>query len=218
MIIALIVVCMLIVALPNLFAYVGSKASIYDVDEAQQTVQAGAPYDCLVVLGAAVHPDGTPSSILKDRLDTAYQAYQEGIASKIVVSGDNKSDTSYNEVKVMKHYLVDLGIPSEDIFCDHAGMNTYDSMYRVKNVFGAQNIAIVTQTYHLYRAIFDAHGLGMSAIGIESDLHTYENQSYYDAREIAARVSDARKILTKAQSRYLSQPVSLDQSGDVTDW
>lgn len=216
--IIVVVVCVLIIAIPNLVAVLGSRSSIHDVQGAQQVAESDGQYDCLLVLGAAVYPNGRPSSILQDRLDTAYDAYQAGIAPKIIVSGDDKSDSSYNEVKVMKQYLVDRGIPSEDIFCDHAGMNTYDSMYRAKNVFGVQRIAVVTQTYHLYRALFDARGLGMDSIGVESDVRSYANQDYYDLREVGARVSDAWKILRKAHSEYLSEPVSLDQSGDVTDW
>ena len=109
-------------------------------------------------------------------------------------------------------------MPSEDIFCDHAGICTYDSMYRAANVFQARTMVVVTQAYHLPRALYDANSLGIKAVGVSASLHTYTGQSSYDQREFMARISDFGKVLTKAKSTYLSEPVSLDQSGDVTTW
>ena len=171
--------------------------------------------DCIVVLGASVLPDGTPSPILRDRLDVGAELYFEGAAPKIIVSGDD-GDISYNEVAGMKGYLTELGVPSEDVFCDHSGFNTYDSMWRARNVFGAERIIVVTQTYHEYRALFNAQGVGMQALGVSSDLHDYADQDYYDFREILARVKDFGQVLTQAEATSVGEPISLDQSGDVT--
>ena len=171
--------------------------------------------DCIVVLGASVLPDGTPSPILRDRLDVGAKLYFEGAAPKIIVSGDD-GDISYNEVAGMKGYLIELGVPSEDVFCDHSGFNTYDSMWRAHNVFGADRIIVVTQTYHEYRALFNAQGVGMQALGVSSDLHDYADQDYYDFREILARVKDFGQVLTQAEATSVGEPISLDQSGDVT--
>lgn len=211
--------CALIIGIPNAVEYFGNANKIEDASTAiTNATSSGETYDCILVLGASVYSDGTPSGILQDRLDTAIKLYNAGLAPKIIMSGDDESDSSYDEVTNMKAYAVAQGVSSEDIFCDHAGLNTYDSMYRAKNVFNVKTMVVVTQTYHLYRALFDANALGIDAVGVNSNLHVYQKQSYYDFREVFARVSDFGKIITKAKSTYLSEPVSLNQSGDVTTW
>ena len=183
---------------PNLVDYFGQRGKIKTPEEL-----AGEQHDCIIVLGAAVFPDGTPTTILKDRIQVAADLYKAGVAPKIIMSGDNQSDReTYNEVFNMKRYAVEeLGVPSEDVFCDHAGLNTYDSMYRAYHVFGAQRIVVVTQTYHLYRALFDAASFHMEAVGVPADLRTYLYQTYYDAREVLARVSDTLKVIGKSVAR-----------------
>ena len=215
LILIVIIGCALVIGVPNLYEYFTGTSKIFTTTQAEA---AGKTYDCILVLGASVNSDGTPSTILQDRLDTAVALYSAGLAPKIIVSGDDESDKSYDEVTNMKAYLVKQGIPSSDIFCDHAGINTYDSMYRAKNVFSVNTMIVVTQTYHQYRALFDANSLGMTAVGVESDVRTYANQGYYDLREVFARVSDFGKVITKQKSTYLSEAVSLSQSGDVTSW
>ena len=169
-----------------------------------------------MVLGASVFADGTPSGILQDRLDDGIALYRAGAAPKMIMSGDN-STVSYNEVKAMKDYAIAQGVPSEDIFCDHAGFSTYESMYRAKHVFGAERIVVATQTYHLYRALYSARGLGVEALGVPSDYHAYSKQTQYDLREIPARTKDFFKTLFRAPSTFVGDPISLNQSGDVTD-
>lgn len=172
--------------------------------------------DAIVVLGASVLSDGTPSGILADRLDDGIALYFAGVAPKIIMSGDN-STVSYNEVKAMKDYAVSHGVPCEDVFSDHAGFSTYESMYRAKYVFGAKRIVIATQTYHLYRALYSARGLGVDAVGVPSDYHTYRMQLYYDIREIPARTKDFFKTFFKVPSTFVGDYIGLDQSGDVTN-
>ncbi len=177
---------------------------------------AGFDADAVVVLGAAVHPDGTPSNMLRDRLDDGIALYQAGAAPKIIMSGDNGT-ASYNEVAAMKAYAVEHGVPAEDVFCDHAGFSTYESMYRAKHVFGADRIIVATQTYHLYRALYAALGLGMEAVGVPCDYYDYSGQLLRDVREIPARTKDFFKTLFKVPSTFVGDPISLDQSGDVTE-
>ena len=172
--------------------------------------------DAIVVLGASVLPDGTPSGILQDRLDAGIALYFAGAAPKIIMSGDNGTE-SYNEVLAMKNYAIGKGVPSQDVFCDHAGFSTYESMYRAKHVFGAERIVIATQTYHLYRAIYVARGLGMEALGVASDYHDYAGQPLFSTREVPARTKDFFKVWVQPPSTFVGEPISLDQSGDVTE-
>lgn len=175
-----------------------------------------ADADAIVVLGAYVHPDGTPSDLLRDRLDSAIALYKANAAPKIIMSGDHGT-TSYNEVQGMKRYAIEQGVPAEDIFCDHAGFSTYDTMHRAKSIFGAERIIISTQTYHLYRALYDAQGQGLDALGVPSDLHSYQQQIIWDIREAPARTKDMLMTLFGAAPTLGGSPISLDQSGNVTD-
>ncbi|SEO95421.1 protein SanA, affects membrane permeability for vancomycin [Denitrobacterium detoxificans] len=216
---AIIAVALAVLLVPNAWEYATQVGKLRESDAVEASVQAGtATYDCIFVLGAAVQSDGEPSTILQDRLDVAIALYKAGVAPKIIMSGDDESDSSYDEVMNMKRYAVEAGVPSEDVFCDHAGLNTYDSMYRAKYVFGVSSMVVVTQEYHQYRALFDASSFGMQVVGVSSDLHSYAKQTYFDVREVFARISDMGKVLTNQQATRLSEPVSLSQSGDVTSW
>ena len=181
------------------------------VDEA-----ADADADAIVVLGAFVHPDGTPSDILKDRLDNAVALYEAGAAPKIIMSGDHGTVT-YDEVKGMKDYAISQGVPAEDVFCDHAGFSTYETMHRAKHVFGAEKIIVSTQSYHLSRALYDALGVGMDALGVPSDLHAYQQQIIWDVREAPARTKDVLMVALGAEPTFGGEPINLDGSGNVTD-
>ena len=157
LVLACIIAVAAVFAVTNVITVVGSKGSITTASAVQGQ---GQQADAIVVLGASVLADGTPSTILQDRLDDGIQLYFAGVAPKIIMSGDNGT-ASYNEVKAMKSYAIAQGVPSEDIFCDHAGFSTYESMYRAKYVFGCERIVVATQTYHLYRALWSAQCLGM---------------------------------------------------------
>ena len=211
LVLAVVVVAVLVFAGTNAAAVLTTRDDIVD----QQTA-AAFDADAIVVLGASVRPDGTPSGILQDRLDDGIALYFAGAAPKIIMSGDNGTE-SYNECWAMKQYAISQGVPSEDVFCDHAGFSTYETMYRARHVFGAERIVVATQTYHLYRALYDAQGVGMEAIGVPSDYGEYANQSWYDIREVFARTKDFFQVLFSVPSTFVGDPISLDQSGDVTD-
>ena len=172
-------------------------------------------YDAILVLGAGLR-NGKPSPILKDRLDTAYEAYLKGASSKIIVSGDHATKY-YDEVNVMKNYLVDKGIPSEDIFMDHAGFSTYESIYRARDIFKAKKIVIVTQKYHLYRALYAANCLGLEAYGIGADPRQYSGATFRELREILARDKDFIKCIFKPKPTYLGDTIPVSGNGDVTN-
>ncbi len=211
LLLALAIAAVLFVVGVNAAIILGTRGEI--VDEASA---ASFDADAIVVLGASVMPDGTPSDILKSRLDQGIALYFAGAAPKIIVSGDNGTE-SYNECWAMKRYAISRGVPSEDVFCDHAGFSTYETMYRAHHVFGAERVVIATQTYHLYRAIFDAKGVGMEAVGVSDDDRAYVSQHWYDLREIPARTKDFLQVLFSVPSTFVGDPISLDQSGDVTN-
>lgn len=211
LLLALAIAAVLFVVGVNAAIILGTRGEI--VDEASA---ASFDADAVVVLGASVMPDGTPSDILKSRLDQGIALYFAGAAPKIIVSGDNGTE-SYNECWAMKRYAISRGVPSEDVFCDHAGFSTYETMYRAHHVFGAERVVIATQTYHLYRAIFDAKGVGMEAVGVSDDDRAYVSQHWYDLREIPARTKDFLQVLFSVPSTFVGDPISLDQSGDVTN-
>ena len=139
--------------------------------------------DCVLVLGCGVMSNGKPSAMLRDRLIRGIELYESGVAPKLLMSGDH-GRVEYDEVNTMKGYAMEAGIPSEDIFMDHAGFSTYESMYRAKEIFRAKRIVIVSQEYHLYRAIYAARRLGLEAYGVSADLNLYAGQTYRDCREI----------------------------------
>lgn len=211
MVVAAVLAVVAVFAVTNVVTIVGAKGSIVSAEEASISSA-----DAIVVLGASVYADGTPSGILQDRLDDGIALYFAGVAPKIIMSGDNGT-ASYNEVRVMKQYAIARGVPSEDIFCDHAGFSTYESMYRAKYVFGCDRIVVATQTYHLYRALWSAKSLGMQATGVPSDYREYQKQLQYEIREIPARTKDFFKALLRVPSTYVGDAISLDQDGDVTN-
>lgn len=172
--------------------------------------------DCIIVLGCLVKADGTPSDMLEDRLLQGIALYQSGTAPKLLMSGDH-GQKEYDEVNTMKAFAIQAGVPSEDVFMDHAGFSTYESIYRAKEIFGAKKIVIVTQEYHLYRALYVAQSLGIEAYGVSADLRTYAGQTKRDVREVLARIKDLAYTVFKPEPTYLGDPISLQDSGDVTN-
>lgn len=171
--------------------------------------------DCIIVLGAGIWGD-KPSPMLEDRLLTGIELYEEGIAPKIIMSGDH-GRKEYDEVNIMKDFAIERGIPSEDIFMDHAGFATYDSIYRAKEIFEAKKIVIVTQDYHLHRALHIANSLGIEAYGVPSNPRKYGGQFIRDIREILARNKDFVKSLFKPKPTYLGESIPVSGNGDITN-
>ncbi|MCI6266095.1 MAG: YdcF family protein [Erysipelotrichaceae bacterium] len=171
--------------------------------------------DCILILGAGIK-NHYPSPMLEDRLLQGISLYEQQVSPKILVSGDH-INKEYDEVNVMKDYLVGHKIPSQDVFMDHAGISTYDSIYRAKYIFQAKKIIIVTQKYHLYRALYIANSLGIDAYGIPSNQRTYTNQEKREVREIIARCKDFFKSMLKSPSTYLGDTISLVGNGDFTN-
>ena len=133
--------------------------------------------DCVLVLGCGLRPDGSPSDMLYDRVSVGSEVFFTDASEKLLLSGD-RSGESYDEVSAMKALSVELGVSSDDIDCDYEGFSTYESVLRAKQLFDAEKIIIVTQKYHLYRALYIADSLGLDAYGVSADLRTYRGQIY----------------------------------------
>lgn len=171
--------------------------------------------DCIIVLGAGIWGD-KPSPMLEDRLLEGIKLYEDGIAPKIIMSGDHGRE-EYDEVNIMKDFAIEKGIPSEDIFMDHAGFATYDSIYRAKEIFEAKRIVIVTQDYHLHRALHIANSLGIESYGVPSNPCKYGGQIIRDLREILARNKDFIKSIFKPKPTYLGESISVSGDGNITN-
>lgn len=205
------VVSAIAILLVDLWVVQSTKNQIRTVD----TLDSGV-YDCILVLGAGVWENDQPSPMLKDRLDKGVELFKQHASLRLLMSGDHGT-ASYDEVNVMKGVAIEQGVDSASIFMDHAGFSTYDSLYRAKAIFGATKIIIVTQQYHLYRALYIARSLGIDAIGVAAEKIPYSYQWLRDAREILARNKDVLFSWLKPKAKILGQPISLDQSGDVTN-
>lgn len=172
--------------------------------------------DCIVVLGCLVRSDGTPSDMLADRLRRGIALYEDGAAPKLLMSGDH-GRTSYDEVNAMKQVAMEAGVPSSDIFMDHAGFSTYETIYRAKEIFGADKIIIVTQEYHLYRALYIAQQLGVEAYGVNADYRSYSGQTNRDVREVLARCKDFVTAQLRPKPTYLGEAIPISGNGDQTN-
>ena len=208
---ALAVIAAVAVFVPDIIVVSSAKDRIITADEAAELENT----DCVLVLGAGVR-DGSPTPMLRDRLITGISLYESGAAPKIIMSGDHGRE-DYDEVNVMKSYAVENGVPDGDVFMDHAGFSTYDSVYRAKAVFEADSIIIVTQKYHLYRALYIAERLGVNAVGVSADLDDYSGQLKRDLREIAARDKDFFSCLFKPKPKYLGEKIPVSGDGNITD-
>ncbi|OGO22921.1 MAG: hypothetical protein A2Y54_07160 [Chloroflexi bacterium RBG_16_51_16] len=166
--------------LPRLITALHAGARVYTVEH--------APYeDVAIVFGAGLRRDGTPTAILRDRVQTGAQLYLAGKATKLLMSGSNQ-DIGYNEPEAMRQYALDLGVPDEDIVLDYAGRRTYDTCYRAGAVFGVKSALLVTQAFHLPRALFLCNALGINTAGVEADNYYFLKRSrmIWNIRELFA--------------------------------
>ncbi|MBR4230607.1 MAG: YdcF family protein [Bacilli bacterium] len=191
-IILLIMIFILLIFITSLFVKIKTTKYISD------NLPSSKKYDYIIVLGSAVY-NGKPRAILEARLKKAIDLYQKGVASKILMTGDHKDD-GYNEVDVMKNYAIENGVAEDDIILDHLGLSTYDSIYRAINIFQIKKAVIVSQKYHLYRAIYIAKAYGIDAYGVWSETTNDRLQIIREIREILARDKDYIKTLFKVRS------------------
>lgn len=202
---------MLIGFILNLYVYLSVKNDILTEEDYDKIKDA----ECIIVLGGGIRKD-KPSPILRDRLDKAIELYNLGLAPKIIMSGDHGRE-KYDEVNVMKNYAIEHGIPSEDIFMDHAGFSTYDTMYRAKEVFGVKKAIIVTQEYHMFRSLYIAKKLGIEVYGVSAEKIKYSGRYYREIREVLARDKDVLKCIFKPKPKYLGEKIDITGNGDITN-
>ena len=182
-----------------IFVLIGACINLYVIHTGGKRIYSvkamrGSHADCILVLGAGLKPDGSPSDMLRDRLYFACDLWKEGVSDTVLVSGDRASE-AYDEVTAMKNYLLAHGVPEEAILEDPMGYSTSESLKRAKDIFGYENVVVVTQRYHLYRALYIAQKIGLDAKGVNSDPYTYRGQVLRDIREFAARIKDFFKFL-----------------------
>lgn len=206
--VAIVAAAVLAVGGMNAIVYFGGKAGIRLIQDVQ-------PAQAALVLGAYVFPDGTPSTMVEDRLITAYDLYQAGKVKKILISGDH-GQIEYDEVNAMRRYLEAKGVPTEDIFMDHAGFDTYDSMYRARDVFQVDSAIVVTQAFHLPRAVWLARRLGLEAEGVVADRWEYAGAKYYATREVLARVKAFGEWASRQKPTFLGPVIPITGDGRAT--
>ncbi len=171
--------------------------------------------DCILVLGCGIIDYDTPTSVLADRLDAGIELYNQGVAPKLLLTGDNGTQ-GHNEIHVMLNYCIGEGVPPEDIFCDHAGFSTAESMIRARNIFGVERAIVVTQTYHEYRALFLGQELGIEVKGVGADQRKYKTGFIGEIREILARDKDYLKMKRGDESAVGGEEISLKGDGRVS--
>lgn len=164
--------------------------------------------DCVLVLGCGIHPDGSPTIMLASRIRRSVELYEAGWSGALLMSGDNSRE-DYNEVGTMRAEAEAQGVPAEAIVTDHAGFSTYDSLYRARDVFGAERVVIVTQAYHLYRALYLAEALGLEAWGVAAEPRNDAGQVGRELREVLARDKDFVTALLQPKPKFLGEPIPL---------
>jgi SanA protein len=210
-IVALGVVCgLLVVGVPNLIVWLGGRSPV-------TTDVAKVPHaQAALVLGAQVYRDGRPSIMLTDRINAAAELYKAGRVDKVLLSGDHGRKT-YDEVGTMRRILLAQGIPAQDIFTDHAGFDTWDSAQRARRVFDVQSAVVVTQKFHMARALYDARRAGLKATGYAADRRDYGTvMRRLEVREAAARVKTLGDAITGANPHFLGTEIPITGDGRVS--
>ena len=213
---ALLLIAFILIQLPlliNIYILEFSNRYILTVEEAAQM-----NFDCALVLGAGVWGD-SPSHMLEERLNKGIDVYNTGCTNRILMSGDHGQE-DYDEVNVMKSFAVNCGATSNEVFMDHAGFSTYESMYRARDIFCVESVVIITQRYHLYRAVYDARKLGLNAYGVCADgQYDYDItvRTYNNTREALARCKDFVWCIAKPEPTYLGVEIPISASGELTE-
>ena len=194
----------------NIYMINSTKKQIISLDNINEINDV----DAIIILGCQVYGEN-PSLMLAKRLEKGLEVYNK-THTKIILTGDH-GENEYDEVNVMKEYLIASDIDEKDIFLDHAGFNTYDSIYRAKYIFQAKKVIIVTQKYHIYRALYLANRLDLEAVGvIANDIPQKGIMLKNEIREVLSRDKNFFKGIIKPKSKYLGEVIPLNQDGTIT--
>lgn len=181
------------------------------------TLDSALPAQAALLPGARVYSDGDVSPIVADRIAMTYRLYAKNKVKRILISGDH-GQKHYDEVNTIRQKLLDLGIPAQDLFMDHAGFNTYDSIYRARDIFQVRSLIIVTQKFHLNRALYLANVMGVPAQGVVADRRRYRSHRYNEFREFFARPANLiRSRLLKQKPRFLGAVIPISGDGRQTE-
>jgi SanA protein len=194
------VVGALILGLSRTITGIRAMSRLYELQNAPQKPVA-------IVFGAGLTRDGGPTTVLRDRVEAAASLYFAGKVEKILMSGDNRF-ANYNEPGAMRAYALSLGVPDQAIVLDYAGRRTYDTCYRAKAIFGVQDALLVTQKFHLPRALYLCNALGVRADGVSADLHPYRRslQFIWNLRELPASLTALVDIHVRHPIPVLGKP------------
>lgn len=211
--------CLAIICLAVIILFVAINARVMRTASphiiSADDVQSLEEVDCILVLGSSVQPNGTLNRVVQERVDTALTLYENGVSDRLLMSGDH-GRVNYDEVNAMKQYCVDKGVDPDIIFLDHAGFSTYDSIYRAKAIFGVQKMVIVSQEYHLYRAVYIANELGIEAYGVAAQQQAATNL-ITNLRETVARVKDYFSCAFHVEPTVLGEPIPISGSAQLSD-
>jgi len=210
----LVVLMLLAILLPLGTSYFVMASTEDRIITPEEAANLGA--DAILVLGARVWDNGQPSGILKDRINTGVDLYQSGASNRLLMSGDHGQD-EYDEVNAMKDYAIEQGVAPNVIFMDHAGFSTYESLYRARDIFQIKTVVIVTQKYHLYRALYVARALGLDAYGVSADRRDYNSYWLFDVRETLARCKDFLYSIFQPLPTYLGDVIPITGDGSTTN-
>jgi SanA protein len=188
------------VILPRLVTAIYAASRIYKVETSPARLVA-------IVFGAGLRRDGTPTTVLRDRVETAVELYKQGRVIKLLMSGDNRF-SYYNEPEAMRQYALQLGMPDKDIVLDYAGRRTYDTCYRAKEIFGIKDAILVTQLFHLPRAIYTCNMLGVDSVGVEADQAYYRKitRLFWNIRELPATLTALVELHLTHPQPVLGEP------------
>lgn len=210
-VVVLVAVAILFTLVANVKIVRGGQAGVI------QSIEDAPSSQVAIILGAKVFDGDRLSDVLADRVSTGVDLYYAGKVKKLLLTGDH-GRTSYDEVNSMRRYALARGVPSQDIFMDHAGFNTYDSMYRGRDVFEVKSAVVVTQKFHLARSVYIARVLGIDAVGIPADKHIYMKAMLFDAREVLARVKAFIQLhITHPKPRFLGPKIPITGDGRLTN-
>lgn len=202
-------VLLLFVLLAN--TVVVSTGSDYAYVEVQDVPESQAA----LILGARVFDDGRLSKMMQDRADSALELYETGKVGRLIMSGDHGT-TTYDEVNTVKDYLLEKGVKPEDLFLDHAGFDTYDSLYRARDIFGVKSLIVVTQKFHLSRALYIGRSLGMEVYGYAADRREYQGMFWNELRESLARSKALLDVMSGAKPKFLGEMIPIEGDSSLS--